>query len=193
MCICIYMCVRQFTAAVLTKTKSHKILHETKIDFSRNLSNLEKFWFSKKMRFWGFHSPRSDLELKQLTWANYSVRFHKGLFCRVKFCTAMTKAVRSVPKDPSAPTALGLLPAHTAIHTMPGNSLGITESCGTETIWAIPDNSSWSRRGNPRWDSVSDPAFCRTTSESLSVPAYLSALQINAVIFLSSCFTVPAV
>lgn len=173
------MCVNSLL--LFWQEKSHKILHESKMNFSRTLSNLEKFWFSRKIRIWGLHSPRSGLEWEQLWWENYSVRLHKGLFCRIRFSTAMTKAAQSVPWSvPSAPTALRWLSAHAATHTMPGNCSGSTESCGTELHQWQPEpfqrRSSWSRRGNHRWGAVSDSAFCRTTSESLSVPAYLLVL-----------------
>lgn len=123
--MCIYTCVCVNSLLLLWQRKLHKVLHETQINFYRTLSNLEKFRFSRKIRIWKLHSPRSWMKWK-LWWANYSFRLPKGLFCRVRFSPAMTKAAWSVPKDPSAPTALRWLPVLTAIHTMPGNSLGST-------------------------------------------------------------------
>lgn len=136
MYIRVHVC--KVTAAVLTKKKKKKA---TKFFIrpkwiSQELYQIWKsFDFPGRIRIWGLHSPGSGLEWKQLCWANNSgstragdSTWLKGLFCRVKFSTAMTRAAWSVPKNPAAPAALRWLPAHTAIHTMPGNSLGSTES-----------------------------------------------------------------
>lgn len=47
------MCVCVSSLVVFWQERGHKVLHELKINFSRTLSNLEKFWFSRKVRTWG--------------------------------------------------------------------------------------------------------------------------------------------
>lgn len=169
----IYVSVCQFTAAALTR-KHHKVLHEMKMDFSRILSNLEKFWFSRKIKIWELHSPKILIGMKTTVMGKLLTQAPQVFVFRVKFSTAMTKAAWSVPKDPSAPTALRWLPAHTAIYTTPGDSLGSTVGLNHTRDNLSHSRGSWSRRGNPRWEADSD--FSRTTSEPSSVPAYFLAL-----------------
>lgn len=57
--MCIYMCVCINSLLLFWQKKHHKVLHEMKMDSSRTLSNLEKFRFSRKIRIWELHSPRS--------------------------------------------------------------------------------------------------------------------------------------
>ena len=47
------------------------------------------------MRIWGLCTPRSGVEWKWLCWASYTLRLHRGLFCRVKLPTAMRRSMKA--------------------------------------------------------------------------------------------------
>lgn len=170
------MCVNSLL--LFWQEKSHRVLHESKMNLWRTLWNLEKFWFSRNIRIGGGGFSLQDLN-------------GSGNNCDGQITQSGSTRVCSAGLNSPLPWQRqhGLFPK---ILQHPQHSGGFqptqpsTPSLGTawEALRAVglnySDNlshsSSWSRRGNPRWEAGSDPAFCRTISEPLSVPVYLSAL-----------------
>lgn len=133
------MSVCQFTAAALTK-KHHKVLHETKMDFSRTLSNLEKFWFSRKIRIWELHSPKILIGMKQLWWANCSLRLHKCLFSGFNSPLPWQRQHGLFPKILQHPQLSGgSQPTQPSTSCLGTNWEALWDWITPGTIWAIPE------------------------------------------------------
>lgn len=170
------MCVCQFTAVVLTRKKpqgSSWVENES----LKNIMEFRKVLIFQEYKDWG------GVSLQDLNGS--------GNNCDGQITQSGSTRVCSAGLNSPLPWQRqhGLFPK---ILQHPQHSGGFqptqpsTPSLGTawEALRAVglnySDNlshsSSWSRRGNPRWEAGSDPAFCRTISEPLSVPVYLSAL-----------------
>lgn len=127
------MCVCVSSLVVFWQEKGHKVLHELKISFLRTLSNLEKFWFSRKVRTWG--APLSKIwvgvgttvmgKLHSQAPQGFVLQgqiFHchdkSSTVCSQRSFSTHSAQVASSPMEPSTPS--------------PGNSLESTRTCGAE-------------------------------------------------------------